>query len=79
MPQMPETAIHGGFTLIKQHFISEITDFPQQPHRPKPFGAQGCRHRNANRTDEKIFYLQFFQNSPLYLDCKPKRQYYKEE
>jgi len=24
---MPETAIHGGFTLAGQHFISEITDF----------------------------------------------------
>ncbi|MCI8354787.1 MAG: hypothetical protein HFI47_06815 [Lachnospiraceae bacterium] len=51
---MPETAIHGGFTLAGQHFISEITDFPQQPHSPKPFGAQGRRHRNANRTAGKI-------------------------
>jgi hypothetical protein len=52
---MPETAIHGGFTLAGQHFISEITDFPQQPHSPKPFGAQSRRHRNANRTAANNF------------------------
>jgi hypothetical protein len=58
---MPETAIHGGFTLAGQHLSREITEFAQQPRSPKPFGAQGCRHRNANRTAGKIsINLRFF-------------------
>ena len=34
---VPETAVHGGFSLSDKHFISEITDFPQQPGSPKPY------------------------------------------
>ncbi len=41
-------------TLTMQHFISEITDFSQQPGSQRPFGGQGCRGRNANRTAGQI-------------------------
>jgi hypothetical protein len=59
MPQMPETAIHGGFTLTMQHFISEITDFPQQHGSQRPDGRQG---RNANLTDGIILRINKGKN-----------------
>ena len=38
MPMLPEPALPGGFALVIDHFISEITDCTQQQKTsPRPF------------------------------------------
>lgn len=43
MPLEPETAVHGGFSLAVNHFISEITDFPLHPGELQGRETQGVR------------------------------------
>ena len=36
MPMLPKSAIHGGLTLVIDHFISKITDCTQQSKKSRP-------------------------------------------
>ena len=69
MPLVPETAVHGGFSLIEIHFISEITDLPQQPGSLRPCSV---RLRPAgllkNRTGKKILQVILFYKK-IYYNC----------
>ena len=57
MPLVPETAVHGGFSLSDKHFISEITDFRNSPQPNAGSGAQtGGFAAWALRAE--IFHLQ---------------------
>ena len=53
MPMLPEIAILGDFTLVIDHFISEITDCTQQHKkdtpaaRPRSTVLPGFRHGMA--------------------------------
>ena len=65
MPQVPETAVHGGFSLTVEHFISEMTDSPQQYGTPKnrlrrPAQTQARSHKAAVRIDSPDTYTQLF-------------------
>ena len=60
MPQVPETAVHGSFSLVENYFISEITDFSQQPGSRMPYSAADQQGPGADRTGRTNFHRHIF-------------------